>query len=286
VVEGLVLADGLTALGGKKKLGKSLFCLQMAVAVATGGSLLGRRCKRGKVVYVCLEDGQRRIQDRLRRQAAAAGGLDIAFITRLRPLDAGGMADLRAILAQERPLVLIIDTIASAKTGKTDENDAGSMGDIFNGLRVLAQDLCAAILAVLHHGKLVTGDPGFDFRGSSAMGGAADINLGLYRADGVSTLKGEGRDVDALELRIALDIPTLTWDLVGDARALARNEADEEALAAVKALGEGDAGAVARELGKSRTRVQVALKRLAREGKLASRVEKSGRVSKIVYTLS
>jgi len=283
VIDGLVVADGLTWLGGKKKLGKSLLALNAAWAVAGGGVLLGRQCQQGRVVYLCLEDGRRRLQDRLRKQDAPAG-LPITYVFRFRPLDAGGMDDLRALILEKKPSLLILDTLASAKTGRLDENDAGAMGDLANALHLLAQDYGVAVLIIVHHGKMATGDPGFDIRGSSAQSGASDVNLGLYRnEDGAVTLKTEGRDLEGEEIRIALDKPTLTWALVGDARKLARQDADDGVRGVLMTLGEADAGAVARECGRERSWVARQLKRLERDGAVSSRAIKDGKTSKIVY---
>lgn len=160
------------------------------------------------------------------------------------------------------------------------------MGDLANALRILAQDHGTAILVVVHHGKASQGDPGFDIRGSSAQAGAADVNLGLYKTEDGYTLKAEGRDIEPLELRIALDVPTLTWALVGDARQLAKADAEGELLEALEELGEADAGALARELDKSRVAVRRILKRLESDGKVKSRIELAGKTRKIVYVLA
>jgi len=284
IVPDLVLSDDLTWIGGRKKLGKSLLCLQMAQAVASGGHLLQKRCARGRVLYLCLEDGPRRLQGRLKRQNTP-NGLDIQYITRFAPLDVGGLAALRDLLAARRPKLVIIDTLAAAKTGKLDENAAGDMGDLANGLRILAQDYHAGLVVVVHHGKVATGDPGFDIRGSSAQAGASAVNVGLYRDDnGTYTLKAEGRDIEGAELRIALDVPTLSWGLVGDARMLARRDADGEILEALQELGEGDAAAIARECGRDRTTAMRALKRMAREGTITTKQGKIDGRNRVLYT--
>ena len=163
VVEGLVAAEGFTLLGGKKKLGKSWACLQIAQAVAAGVPCLGRPVTQGKVVYLSLEDGRRRLKSRLLKQQTSTG-LPIRWFTRFPALDGDGMGLLMDLLDEERPVLLIIDTLAAAKTGKVDENAAGPIADLGNSLRVLAQIYKAAILATHHHGKLIGGDPGDDLR--------------------------------------------------------------------------------------------------------------------------
>ena len=45
-----ILPEGLTLLAGKPKLGKSWLALDIAVAVASGGSVLGRECEPGPVL--------------------------------------------------------------------------------------------------------------------------------------------------------------------------------------------------------------------------------------------
>src|SRR5207249_4395037 len=62
-----ILPEGLTLLAGKPKTGKSWFAFGNAIAVASGGRALG--CipvDRGDVLYLALEDTQRRLQQRLK----------------------------------------------------------------------------------------------------------------------------------------------------------------------------------------------------------------------------
>ncbi|HET8626912.1 MAG TPA: AAA family ATPase [Thermomicrobiales bacterium] len=283
VVDGLVPDEGLTILGGKKKLGKSWLALQITQAVAAGRPVLGRATTAGAVIYLCLEDGARRLQDRLRRQRAPAD-LPITYVTKYRPLDGDGLADLAALLAAEAPRLLIVDTLAAAKTGRTDENDNGTMADLFNALRDLARDARVGILVVAHHGKAAGGDPGHDVRGASAAAAAADQNLGLYKVDGHYLLKGEGRDVAEFELRVHFD-PTDTWcwHLDGDARQLARDEAEATILAALDDLGEVDVAAIAAAVGKDRTTAQRHLQRLREGGRVTWRTVQAGQTTKLLY---
>ena len=95
-----VLPEGLTLLAGKPKLGKSWLALDMALAVAGGGSVLGRECDPGAVLYLALEDNQRRLQRRLQRLEPHfdwPAGLE--FQTQWPRLDAGGEKNIRAWLS-------------------------------------------------------------------------------------------------------------------------------------------------------------------------------------------
>ena len=286
VVDEFVLAEGLTGLGAKKKMGKSWMCLQIAQAVAAGKPVFGRKTKQGSVIYICLEDGARRLRQRLGLQKARAD-LDITYITRWRPLDKGGLEDLATLIRERSPRLVIIDTLAAAKSGKIDENDAGPMADLFNSLHDLAIDQSVGILVVAHHGKNVTGDPGQDFRGSSAIGAGVDLSIALYKTEAGHVLKAEGRDIGEAELRIEFDaIETWTWSVKGDARVLARDEADQEVTDALRRLGKVDAGTVARETGKSRVAARKNLERLRQGGLVKDEVVKEGRVTRVLFELA
>ncbi len=285
VVEGLVVDEGLTVLGGKKKVGKSLLCLQIAHAVAGGRSVLDRPTTQGAVVYLCLEDGTLRLQRRLVRQGATAH-LPVRFITTWKPLDQGGFDDLHQLIAEINPRLVIIDTLASATSANLDENVNAPVAELANRLRRLGQDLGVGLLVAAHHGKTNYGDVGFDLRGASALSAASDVNLGLYSEGGAHELRAEGRDIEGLELRVSLDEPTLCWHPVGDARVLAREEAEADVRDALADLGEADAQEMADNRNKSRSSIQDAAKRMADQGRLNRREVPTGKKSKkLVYSL-
>jgi RecA-family ATPase len=59
------IAQGVTLLAGKPKAGKSWLALNIAEAVANGGSVLGEKVEQGDVLYLALEDNERRLKRRL-----------------------------------------------------------------------------------------------------------------------------------------------------------------------------------------------------------------------------
>ena len=69
-----ILPEGLTLLAGKPKRGKSWLALDIALAIASGGTVLGRRCDPGPVLYLALEDNPRRLKKRLELIAGATPG--------------------------------------------------------------------------------------------------------------------------------------------------------------------------------------------------------------------
>lgn len=70
-----VLAEGCTILAGLPKLGKSWMMLDIGLAVAAGGICLGdRQCEEGAVLYLGLEDNERRLQRRMDKILGSFGG--------------------------------------------------------------------------------------------------------------------------------------------------------------------------------------------------------------------
>ena len=69
-VPGLV-PEGSVLLVGPPKIGKSWLVLTIALAAASGGKALGLDIPKRPVLYLALEDGDRRLQDRCRRLLAA-----------------------------------------------------------------------------------------------------------------------------------------------------------------------------------------------------------------------
>jgi hypothetical protein len=58
--------EGFTVLAGRQKLGKTWLAIDWAIAVASAGCAMGAiPCDIGDVLYIDLENGRRRAQDRI-----------------------------------------------------------------------------------------------------------------------------------------------------------------------------------------------------------------------------
>lgn len=209
-IQDLVSGDGLTVLGGPKKQGKSWLLLAKAIAVATGGMVLGKQAAKGRVIYYVLEDGLALVKDRLKKLLPdPPGDLPITFDEALPPLNTDeGMEALCKDLETE-PAVVFIDTLAAAKSGKIDENDAAAMGEMMNNLRRASMYYGVPVVLVHHHGKATNGDAGFALRGSSAIAGASHMNLSLIKG---GWLCGEGKQVEKFRWGVRFDKETWRWE--------------------------------------------------------------------------
>ena len=60
-----LIPQGMHVVSGPSKIGKSWLLLLLCLKVAKGERFWNLRTEKGTVLYLCLEDGLRRIQDRL-----------------------------------------------------------------------------------------------------------------------------------------------------------------------------------------------------------------------------
>ena len=112
IVPGLI-SEGFTLLAGKPKVGKSWLALDLAIAVATCGEVLGIKCPQAPVVYAALEDNQGRLQGRM---DALLGDMpwpdQLHFVRELPPMNHGS-SQLRALcLKRTGANLLIVDMLA------------------------------------------------------------------------------------------------------------------------------------------------------------------------------
>jgi hypothetical protein len=281
IVEGLIPEEGLVMFGGFMKLGKSYLTLQLSTAVGSGSPVFGRETMKRRVLYFALEDGARRLRTRLREQRAPAA--DIVFELDLAPLETSrGKEVFTEKVRQHKPGLIVIDNLARAKTGKTDEDKSKDMADLVHWLQAFALTHKVAIVVIHHHPKKGTGDPGRDLRGTSAIGGAADINIGLYAESGKFRLRGSGRDIDSFDLRMDRITETKKWEVIGDRGRVTLEEENEDFREALE--GEWlDATAIGERLGVSRQAAAQRAGRLVESGLVLVKTENRGQSRAKVY---
>ena len=148
------IAEGLTLLGGKPKLGKSWLLLGCAIAVATGGYALGTvEVEQGDVLYLALEDNERRLQRRLNQLLPTGTRPERLYIdTTSQRLDSGLCDDLRTwITSVTNPRLVIVDVLNKVRPAQKNNEgiydyDVRSLAD----LQSLAAEYGIAIV-VVHH---------------------------------------------------------------------------------------------------------------------------------------
>src|SRR5262249_27474635 len=127
VIDGLVY-HGLTVCAGPPKVGKSYLAADLVLSVATGKPALGALAVEspGKVLYLCLEDGERRFRNRVRKMVRTDEDLDDIEVVYELPAPLSQPEGLRALeerLASGGYELVIIDTFVKAFSDEVKTND-------------------------------------------------------------------------------------------------------------------------------------------------------------------
>jgi hypothetical protein len=191
--------------------------------VAGGSALFGDGViGAGVVLYLALEDTERRLSGRLMRLLAGAGlsaapaGLSLA--THWPPLEGGGRDELAAWLgARAGAQLVVVDTLAMLR-GRAAADYQGEYR-VVAGLRELAARSGVAVVLVHHARKMPARDALDTVSGTTGLTGAADATWVLARPQGEreAVLHVTGRDVDEQELALVWDEGDGRWEVLGPA---------------------------------------------------------------------
>ena len=217
IVDGLI-SQGVNVIGGASKIGKSWLMLWLGLQVAQGNSIWGLPTLQCDVLYLSLEDTQRRIKDRLYSLTDSAP--DNLYFAVTSGLIGGGLEEqiMDFLTEHSATKLVIIDTLQKVRDSKGSAGKAGMYGndyDDISSIKRIADGFNIAILLVHHLRKLQDSDDPFnDVSGSTGIIGAADTNFILRRkrSGNAATLLVSGRDVEYQEL--TLQFNDLVWELV------------------------------------------------------------------------
>jgi AAA domain-containing protein/uncharacterized protein DUF3854 len=231
------LPVGATLFYGRGKDGKSLMAWNIAMAVATGGRALGAyEVEAGQVLYLALEEGERRGQQRLFGQMDHAGMLTpparLQFTFWRAPrLDEGFLERLETWLDDyPEGRLVIIDILEKVRPARTRD---GMYADDYRALEALqefGQRHNLGILVVHHSNKSKPEDFRDMVNGSTGLTGGCDTIWALRRAAGSpdATLHVSGRDVEEEDL--ALRFQDGFWTSTGEGATVHMREERQEIL--------------------------------------------------------
>jgi hypothetical protein len=273
IVQGL-LPEGVFLLVASPKVGKSWLTLQLALAVAAGGSVLNAKAAEGDVLVLALEDNDRRLKSRLSKLNAdllpEVAVERLHFETRWPRVDEGGAALIEQwLVAHPNARLVVVDVLERIRPARDAKANAyGEDYKALQALKAIADRRRVAIVVVHHTRKAASDDPLQLVSGTQGLAGAADGIMVLSRARGAA--RGEltvmGRDLET-DGAFAVEFRDGRWTMLGPAGQVARSAVQGELLKALEDIG-APAGPtqIVGIVGGSRQAVQQALVRMAREG--------------------
>ena len=154
-----VLAGQLTLISANPKMGKSFLALQIALAIATGTPAFDGHpvCKQGAVLYLALEDNQRRMKARLNKLMSfrrLERGKLMSKYTAKRAHEGGFEMLKRWIKRTPDARLIIIDVLSLFRRPRSHREEPYAADlEAMTELRALANDHDVAIIAIMHNRK-------------------------------------------------------------------------------------------------------------------------------------
>lgn len=221
-----VLPEGTTLLVAKPKIGKTWLTQGIAVAVASGGAALGHiTVPRGDVLYLGLEDGERRLKARMLKIIGAAAAPERFDYATTFDHEAGLVALIDAwVQRKAEPRLIVVDTLAKVR-------GAQAMGQSLYDYDYRSVEALTAYAAshpgigivIVHHARKADATDVTDMAsGSTGLVGAVDNMLILRRERGAldASLYGTGRDFEEeLDTALLWHADLGMWEIGGNADA-------------------------------------------------------------------
>jgi hypothetical protein len=211
------LVDGWMAVGGtstvvaKPKVGKSTFARNLSLSVARGSDFLGRRTEQGPVIYLALEETERRVREQFRRIGATG---EEPIYTYVGPTPAQLFEEILPHMKSIQPKLVVLDPLFRAVRVK----DSSAYAEVTNALdpilRLAASTGCHVL--VPHHAGKQAREAVDSALGSTAIAGTFDSIFVLNKRDDTRTIEVVLREGDPIPRTVlSMDAETERISLAG-----------------------------------------------------------------------
>lgn len=211
-----LLYSGTYLFVGAPKVGKSFLMAQLAYHISTGTDLWGYKVRKGKVLYLALEDDYQRLQKRLYRMFGANCTEDLYFSVSAGQIT-GSLDDQLNRFVQKNPdtKLIIIDTLQKVRKVGGESYSYANDYEIMTNLKKFADNNGICLLLV-HHTRKQNADDAFEtISGTNGLLGAADGAFILSkekRTSNKATLEVSGRDQQDQKIHLIRNEKTLYWE--------------------------------------------------------------------------
>lgn len=227
VVDGFIPL-GLALLCSPPKYGKSWMSLDLGLQVARGKPFLQHPTNQCGCLYLSLEDGQRRLRNRMDKLLNGEDAPDNFYFATTAVTLKAGLCEMLDDFVATHPNVglVIIDTFQFVRDdiSKKESLYATDYREV-SMLKKFADSHNIALLLVHHLSKRVDdGDPYNMISGTTGITGAADTMMVLTRDkrnDANTTLSVIGRDIEGSDMVLTFIPETCHWTVVGTAEDIA-----------------------------------------------------------------
>ena len=272
-----IIPEGLTKIDGGPKVGKSWLALHLASAVSSGGYFMGSiPVEKREVLYLALEDSERRLKSRLLKQNGIAND---NFYIETAVSWKGGITTLSAYLKEYQNTGLVIIDTLFMFSPISDTNKYSDTYSPVSAIQRIATKKEVPIILIHHTRKGAKGDTGEAWAdegmGSQGINGACDTIILLKKPDGrpEGTMRIKGRDVEEKCFNVVFDKDICSWRITGEGEIVrAEPKAQAEILSLLKEAGQDGmkTGDIAKALEKQPNAINNLLTALQCAGKVVN----------------
>jgi hypothetical protein len=209
-----ILPAGTMLLSGKPKKGKSFLCLLIAISVAAGRPVFGKPTSGKAVLYLALEDSQRRLQRRTNGCMNSLGispadfGDRLQLSTTSKRIDSGLIDDLRGFLSAYPETGLVVVDMLKKVTGAANPRKQlyDEQAEVGHALTKLCHEYPHLSILVVHHSRKADSEDPFDMiSGTTGLPGSFDNLAVIADTEGARVLHTIGRDIEGAEIPLLMN---------------------------------------------------------------------------------
>jgi DNA-binding MarR family transcriptional regulator len=277
LVPDILTPDELFILGMPPRGGKSLFCLTLAKAVATGGHFLDRPVTQGAVIYVNLEDNPTKIKQ---RQLAQSWGenLPVYWLDKFKLSELDSLKELADELPDLR--LVVLDTFSRVRDDNQKESSA-ELGKTLEPLQEWAKERGICVLITHHTGKVSNDAPNADpfdmLRGSTSIRATCRGAIVIVPGDSSYRLLAENGFSDRLDVSVRINSDTLEWKLLGNWTPRIDGDMKTQIIDHLNLTGDATVAEIAADLNFNAGSVSTIMSRLYRDDLVSKVAGKGGK---------
>ncbi len=215
-----LLPQGIFILAGSGKIGKSWLCLDMCVAVATGGKLWDCNALEGEVLFLALEDNHRRLQNRLEEVKSDITTEKLHFAITSKGISDGLIEQVFNFLKEfPNTKLIVIDTLEHIRNTESESSMYSHDYNDIKALRTITDCSDVSVVLVHHTRKMYDPDPLNMLTGSTGLVGAVDGVWVLEkekRTENKGKLTISNRDTEGYCFKVEFDKENCRWNNLGD----------------------------------------------------------------------
>jgi biotin operon repressor len=221
-----ILPEGLSICAAKPKMGKSWLWLNVCLSVSFGGFVLGKiKVPHCNALYLCLEDGERRLQNRIRELGYDHKTIpaDFEYDDTLPALDNGAITLIDDWIKSKKRTsnrynLVVIDTLVMVKKAqKRGINIYDQDYDGLSDLRAMGQKHPGTAILLIHHTKKGDASDVYDMMtGSTGLQGVVETEMVLFMVANQAWLQVTGKDVEETKIPLRFDKETCQWIALED----------------------------------------------------------------------